>query len=292
MGCRKGRGRSPSHGERFLVAAGVEKIGLVGYNRENDLFIHFDEQKTMSNPILPLPKHIAIIMDGNGRWAQRRGLSRIEGHRAGADTVERVVEECVERGIKYLTLYCFSSENWKRPQSEIDALMALLRAFLVEQRSRLTEHHIRFRVIGRRAQLPADILDEIDQTAALCENNDVLTLTLAINYGSRAEIVDAVRAIVSEAAAGKEFVPEEIDEAFFARHLYTAGIPDPDLLIRTAGESRLSNYLLWQLSYAEIYITPKCWPEFDRADFDTALTEYAQRTRKFGGLADDAKEIR
>ena len=241
----------------------------------------------MSNLIRVLPRHIALIMDGNGRWAARRNLPRVEGHKAGAQTVETIVEAAIEQGVGYLTLYCFSSENWKRPQSEINALMALLKSFLIHQRSRLLEHRIRFRVIGRRDGLPADVLDEIDKTIALCASNDALTLTLAINYGSRGEIIDAVRSILAEAAQKPEFSPDEVDEEFFAQRLYTAGTPDPDLLIRTAGESRLSNYLLWQLSYAEIYITPKCWPDFNRDDFADALAEYARRTRKFGALPED-----
>lgn len=243
----------------------------------------------MSNESLAIPQHIAMIMDGNGRWAAGRNLPRVEGHKAGAQTVETVVEAAIEHKVRFLTLYCFSSENWRRPRAEVEALMALLNSFLIQQRPRLIEHRIRFRVIGRRDGLPADVLEQIDQTVALCAENDALTLTLAINYGARTEIVDAVRAILTEAKADPALTPERVDEEFFARRLYTAGTPDPDLLIRTAGESRLSNYLLWQLSYAEIYITQKCWPDFNRDDFSAALAEYARRTRKFGGLAEEGE---
>ena len=223
--------------------------------------------------------HIAIIMDGNGRWANRRGLPRHEGHYAGAVRVREIVEECVRRSIEQLTLYCFSSENWKRPKPELDLLMSLFREYLKKERENLIKNDIRFSVIGRRRGIAEDILDEVDEITALTKNNNGLHLCLAVNYGSHGEIVDAVKRIVE-----KQIPSDKIDEQCIADHLYTAGMSDPDLLIRTAGELRLSNYLLWQLSYAEIWVTEKCWPDFDIALFDQALQDFARRERKFGGL--------
>ena len=223
--------------------------------------------------------HIAIIMDGNGRWANRRGLPRHEGHHAGAVRVREVVEACVRRKIEQLTLYCFSSENWKRPQAELDLLMDLFREFLKKEREGLIKHDIRFSVIGRRTGIAEDILVEVDESMALTKNNKGLHLCLAVNYGSHCEIVDAVRQIVDA-----KIPSDQIDEQCISDHLYTAGMSNPDLLIRTAGEMRLSNYLLWQLSYAEIWVTEKCWPDFDVAEFDQALKDFARRERKFGGL--------
>jgi len=230
-----------------------------------------------------LPRHIAMIMDGNGRWARERGLERIEGHVRGAETVRRVVEECCRLGIAQLTLYSFSSENWKRPQREVDFLMALLKQYLVDERPEIMEQNIRFRVIGRRRELSPDVLAEIDETERLSAGNTGLTLALAVNYGSRAEIVDAVRSIAERAKQG-ELDPAEIDESTISDGLYTAGMPDPDLLIRTAGEMRVSNYLLWQISYAELWVTEKYWPEFDAATLRQALADYGRRERRFGGL--------
>jgi len=223
--------------------------------------------------------HIAIIMDGNGRWANRQGLPRHEGHQAGAVRVQEIVEECVRRNIEQLTLYCFSSENWKRPKPELDLLMNLFRAYLKKGRDNHLKNDVRFSVIGRRAGIAGDILAAIDELETLTKNNKGLRLCLAVNYGSRGEIVDAVKKIVENKIPG-----DQIDEQCIADHLYTAGMSDPDLLIRTAGEQRLSNYLLWQLSYAEIWVTEKCWPDFDVALFDQALQDFAQRKRKFGGL--------
>ena len=227
--------------------------------------------------------HIAIIMDGNGRWANRQGLPRHEGHRAGVVRVQEIVEACVRRKFEQLTLYCFSSENWKRPQLELDLLMNLFREYLKKGRENLVKHDLRFTVIGRRTGIPEDILAEIDESMALTKNNKGLHLCLAVNYGSRGEIVDAVKKIV-----GKNILPDQIDEQCISDHLYTAGMNDPDLLIRTAGELRLSNYLLWQLSYAEIWVTEKCWPDFDVALFDQALKDFSQRKRKYGGLDSDS----
>jgi undecaprenyl diphosphate synthase len=223
--------------------------------------------------------NIAIIMDGNGRWANRQGLPRHEGHQAGAVRVREIAEECIRRKIKQLTLYCFSSENWKRPKQELDLLMNLFREYLKKEREDLIKNGIRFSVIGRRSGIPENILAEISELMTLTTNNQGLHLCLAVNYGSRGEIVDAVKKI-----ADKKIPSEKIDEQCISDHLYTAGMSDPDLLIRTAGELRLSNYLLWQLSYAEIWVTEKCWPEFDVALFDQALKDFARRKRKFGGL--------
>lgn len=223
--------------------------------------------------------HIAIIMDGNGRWANLRGLPRHEGHRAGAVRVREIAEECSRRKIEQLTLYCLSSENWKRPKPELEFLMMLFREYLRKERVNLLENDIRLSVIGRRTGIAEEILAEMDGTVKLTKNNKGLHLCLAVNYGSRGEIADAVKKIVEET------IPiDQIDEQCISDHLYTAGMSDPDLLIRTAGELRLSNYLLWQLSYAEIWVTEKCWPDFDVAMFDQALKDYALRKRKFGGL--------
>lgn len=230
-----------------------------------------------------LPRHIAVIMDGNGRWARDRGLERIEGHVRGADTVRRVVAECCRLGIGQLTLYSFSSENWKRPRQEVDFLMGLLKHYLVAERGEIMKQNIRFRLIGRRADLGPDVVREIEETEQISAANTGLTLALAVNYGSRAEIVDAVRTIARKVRAG-ELAPDAIDENTISSSLYTAGMPDPDLLIRTAGEMRVSNYLLWQISYAELWVTPIHWPEFTTEVFHSALRDYAARERRFGGL--------
>ncbi|MBN2023231.1 MAG: isoprenyl transferase [Pirellulales bacterium] len=233
-----------------------------------------------------LPRHIAVIMDGNGRWAQRQGLPRIEGHRHGVASVRRVTEECARLGIEQLTLYCLSSENWKRPQAELDFLMHLLEQYMIEERSTILRQNVRLAVIGRRQGIPERVLAEIDKTIAMSRENTGLRLCLAINYGARAEIVDALRHIVAEMAAGR-LDPETLSEEDVARYLYTAGMPDPDLLVRTAGEMRLSNFLLWQISYAEVWVTQLTWPEFDERQLHQALRDYAARDRRFGGLQDD-----
>jgi undecaprenyl diphosphate synthase len=230
-----------------------------------------------------LPRHIAVIMDGNGRWAHERGLPRHEGHRRGVRSVRATIEECCRLGIGQLTLYCLSSENWKRPQAELDFLMALLHQYLIEERAEIMEQNIRFTTIGRRHGLSDDVLRELDENVRISRNNTGLVLCLAINYGSRTEIVDATRALAERAKRG-ELDPAEIDEAVVSDALYTAGMPDPDLLIRTAGEMRVSNYLLWQISYAELWVTPRCWPDFDEGTLHEALRDYAGRVRRFGGL--------
>jgi len=242
------------------------------------------ERSPLDVPAAKLPRHIAIIMDGNGRWAQRRGLPRIEGHRQGATSVRRVTEECARLGIEQLTLYCLSSENWKRPQAELDFLMHLLQQYMVQQRSEVMEHQLQVSVIGRREGLSDDVLAAMDKTVQLSRGNRGLRLCLAINYGSRAEIVDALRGLIAEAQAG-QLDPAALGEDDVARHLYTAGQPDVDLLIRTAGEMRISNFLLWQISYAELWVTELCWPEFDVPQLHAALQAYAARDRRFGGLS-------
>jgi undecaprenyl diphosphate synthase len=222
-------------------------------------------------------------MDGNGRWAQQRGLPRIEGHRRGVQSVRGTIEECCRLGIGQLTLYCLSIENWKRPQAELDFLMTLLRTYLIAERAEIMEQNIRFTTIGRRTELPPQVLEEIDENIRLSRDNTGMVLSLAINYGGRSELVDAVRTLAERARQG-DLDPHEIEEDTVSEALYTAGMPDPDLLIRTAGEMRVSNFLLWQISYAELWVTPKCWPEFDRATLHQALHEFAGRERRFGGL--------
>jgi undecaprenyl diphosphate synthase len=230
-----------------------------------------------------LPAHIAIIMDGNGRWANQRGLPRIEGHARGVRSVRATVEECCRLGIGQLTLYCLSSENWKRPKAELDFLMALLEQYLIEERAEILEQNIRFSVIGRRAELPPGVLREIDENTRLSQDNTGMGLCLAINYGGRTELIDAVRSLARQVQQGT-LKPEAIEEAVISNALYTAGLPDPDLLIRTAGEMRVSNFLLWQISYAELWVTEQCWPDFDRDTLHQALRAYALRERRFGGL--------
>ena len=234
-------------------------------------------------PLERRPRHIAIIMDGNGRWAQRRGLPRIEGHRSGVASVRAATEECARLGIEQLTLYCLSSENWKRPQYELDLLMQLLEQYLIEERTTLINENIRLSVIGRREGLPASALDEMDKTIELSSVHTGMTLCLAINYGGRGEVVDAVRAIADEVRQGR-LQPDDVDEDTIGEHLYTSGMSDPDLLIRTAGEMRVSNFLLWQISYAELWVTDHCWPDFREADLHAAIRDFAARDRRFGGL--------
>ncbi|MDB4766653.1 isoprenyl transferase [bacterium] len=229
------------------------------------------------------PRHIAIIMDGNGRWAQQQSLPRIRGHQQGANQVRIVTETCARLGMEQLTLYCLSSENWKRPQEELEFLMFLLTQFMIDERQTMADNNIRLAIIGSRDRIPADVQKEMDKSLELTAKNTGCCLCLAINYGGRAEIVDAVKQISSKVAAG-ELNEDAIDEALVSDHLYTAGMSDPDLLIRTAGEMRISNYLLWQISYSEMWITQKCWPEFGEADLLQAATDFSKRKRRFGGL--------
>ena len=242
-----------------------------------------DQAELADVPLDKRPHHIAIIMDGNGRWAQRRGLPRIEGHRRGVASVRCATEECARLGIDQLTLYCLSSENWKRPQHELDLLMHLLEQYLIEERTTLINENIRLSVIGRRDGLPDSVLREMDKTIELSCGHTGLRLCLAINYGGRAEMVDAVRSI-AQAVRADTLDADDVGEETIREHLYTAGMSDPDLLIRTAGEMRISNFLLWQISYAELWVTEHCWPEFRESDLHAAIRDFAGRDRRFGGL--------
>ena len=236
-----------------------------------------------------LPSHVAIIMDGNGRWAARRTLPRIAGHRAGADAVRRAVETGARLGLKCLTLYAFSTENWKRPRLEVRALMDLLTEFLRKELKSLRENNIQFRMIGRSEGLNISVLEQIRRAELATYQNTGMRLNIAINYGGRAEIVDAVRLLVQEAVAG-QLRPEEIDDRAIESKLYTRALPDPDLLIRTSGETRISNFLLWQIAYSEIHVTDTLWPDFSESDFFSALIEYQKRDRRYGGIK-QAQEV-
>lgn len=231
-----------------------------------------------------LPRHVAIIMDGNGRWARARGKPRIEGHRQGVHSVRAVVEECARLQIEQLTLYCLSSENWKRPRLELDLLMSLLQTYVVAERDEIMRQDIRFCTIGRTEQLGATILREVQRTVDLSAGNRGMRLCLALNYGSRLEMVDAVRAIALDVQRGT-LAPTDITEETISSRLYTAGMSDPDLLIRTAGEMRVSNFLLWQISYAELWVTETYWPDFRQPHLHEALRSFARRERRFGGLS-------
>lgn len=233
------------------------------------------------------PRHVAVIMDGNGRWAQRQNLPRIEGHLRGVESVRNVMEGCRDFGIEVLTLYCLSSENWKRPPDELEFLMALLKTYLIAERENLVKNNLQLKIIGRRERLPSEVQAEMDRTLDACRENDGMTLCLAINYGARSEIVDAIQSIVDQVSTG-DLVRSQITEQQISDHLYTAGLPDPDLLIRTSGEMRISNFLLWQISYAEIYVTATQWPEFRREELAAAIRDYAARDRRFGGLQDSS----
>jgi undecaprenyl diphosphate synthase len=229
----------------------------------------------------PLPRHIAIIMDGNGRWAQARGLPRIAGYRQGAEAVRRTVRAAGEFGIPYLTLFGFSSENWKRPLAEIDDLMGLLRHYLRGEIAELHRNGVRLRIIGDRERLAPDIVTLIANAEELTRENSGVNLTIALSYGGRAEIVAAVRAIATKAVDGT-VPPEEISEEVISRHLFTADIPDPDLLIRTSGEQRISNFLLWQCAYSELVFTKTLWPDFGPADLEQAIADFGCRERRYG----------
>ena len=230
-----------------------------------------------------IPRHIAVIMDGNGRWAKERGLPRREGHRAGAESVREVTDACIDLGVEFLTLYAFSSENWNRPDAEVKALMALLDRFLSEKAKELEKQDIRLLAIGQLDRLPAKTRALLDRIMANTAGNKTLTLVLALSYGSREEIVSAAKSLATDAAAGI-ISPADINGDLFASRLQTAEIPDPDLLVRTSGEMRISNFLLWQISYAEIVIVKKFWPDFRRNDLNEAVAEYQRRHRRFGAL--------
>lgn len=232
---------------------------------------------------LNIPNHVAIILDGNGRWAKKRLLPRNLGHKAGAKAVEDICEDAWNLGIKYLTVYAFSTENWKRPEDEVNALMKLLRNYLVDCIERSNKNNMRVRVIGEKSALSQDIQDSIEELEKVTEKNTGLNFTIAINYGSRDEITRAVKNIAERVAAG-EIKPDDIDMDIISGSLDTKGIPDPDLLIRTSGEERLSNFLLWQLAYTEFYFTDVLWPDFDKKELEKAIEKYNGRERRFGGV--------
>jgi undecaprenyl diphosphate synthase len=234
-------------------------------------------------PAERMPRHVAIIMDGNGRWARSRGLPRIEGHRKGAQSVRNIGTACAEIGIECLTLYSFSMENWKRPREEVNFLMDLLAMYMKNERPILMKNNIRLRIIGRKQALSPGVIQAMDETVQMTSGNTGMILCLAINYSGRAEIVDAVRDITRLAGEG-HLKTDDVNEELIERHLYTAGLPDPDLMIRTSGEMRISNFLLWKLAYAELYVTDVLWPDFGREDLYKALVEYSRRDRRFGSV--------
>lgn len=228
-----------------------------------------------------MPRHVAMIMDGNGRWAKKRFLNRVKGHEKGSETVREIGTTCRKMGIPFLTLYAFSTENWARPKAEVSALMTLLKRFLVSEREEMVDKGIRLNIVGQKDRLPAEVRQEADVTIDATRHNRDMTLNLALSYGSRQEITHAVSAVAQKVAAG-ELAPEDITEDIVAAHLYTSDIPDPDLVIRTSGEFRLSNFLLWQSAYAEIYITQTLWPDFSKKEFIDILKNYQERDRRFG----------
>ncbi len=242
------------------------------------------DKSSVESSLAGIPAHVAIIMDGNGRWAMARGLPRVEGHRRGVEAVRRAVRSAIEFGLRYLTIYSFSAENWSRPASEISDLMGLLKRFIRNDLADLHRNKIRIRVIGLKRNLSTDINALLTEAEELTKANSGLTLVVAFNYGARQEMIEATRRLVADALAGK-IAPAAIDEAAFAARLDTAGIPDPDLIIRTSGEQRLSNFLLWQSAYSELVFLPMNWPDFDHAAFQSALEVYCARERRFGGTA-------
>lgn len=233
-----------------------------------------DDKKEMTG----IPRHVAFIMDGNGRWAEKRGLPRLEGHRAGVKNIRRILKCLGEHGVEYVTLYAFSTENWSRPEDEVNGIFNLLIEVVGRETQELHKNGVRIRHIGRLEGLPGGVQESINEAVKLTENNTGMTLGVALNYGGRAEILDAVRRIAIE-----KVVPEDIDEKIFGRYLYTAGFPDVDLMIRTSGEMRTSNFLIWQSAYSEFYFTPVLWPDFDEKELEKALLAYSQRQRRFGG---------
>lgn len=238
----------------------------------------------MTHQLKNIPRHVAIIMDGNGRWAKERGLPRIEGHRTGAESVREIVRVAGELGVEYLTLYAFSIENWNRPKAEVAALMHLLEFYLKQEIPELNKNNVRLAAIGRIHELPASAQRQLEKSIEALRKNTGLTLVLALSYGGRAEIVDAARAIAREVKAGR-LDAADIDEKAIAQHLYTRAMPDPDLLVRTSAEMRVSNFLLWQISYAEIYVTETLWPDFRKLQFIKAMEDYGKRDRRFGRVS-------
>lgn len=238
-----------------------------------------------------LPKHIAVIMDGNGRWARKKGMMRVFGHQNGVKAVRETVETCAELGVKCLTLYAFSTENWNRPKSEVDALMSLLISTLRKELHTLTENNIRLRAIGDLSALPPDGYRELMEVMEQTENNEQMDLILALSYSARWEMTEAIRKIAAEVAEG-ELSPDQINEECISKHLNTAGFPDPELLIRTSGESRVSNFLLWQIAYTELYFTPTLWPDFRKEDVYMAILDFQKRERRFGKTSEQIQEKR
>jgi undecaprenyl diphosphate synthase len=262
---------------RATIPAGLDR-------KETEVYLRLDPGR--------LPKHIAIIMDGNGRWAKRRHLPRVAGHRAGVASVRSTVETAARIGISALTLYAFSEENWKkRPKSETDFLMGLLSRYLKQEVPTLNKNNIRLEYIGRQQELPASVQEKMQWARSATSQNSGMVLTLALNYSARSEIVDALRSLVDAAQRNGGIEHLEIDEDSVSRHLYTRDLPDPDLVIRTSGEMRLSNFLLWQLAYAEIHVIPTLWPEFRGLHLLEALADYQKRERRYGGLADHALNV-
>ncbi len=258
---------------RHTVPAGMDR-------KEAAAYLRLDSAR--------LPQHIAIIMDGNGRWARRRHMPRVAGHRAGVNSVRSTVETAARIGIPALTLYAFSEENWKkRPQTEVDFLMRLLCRFLKAEVNTLNENNVRLKYIGRQHELPSSVRREMDEASDATAKNSGMLLTLALNYSARSEIVDAFRSLAEAASRNGGIAHMEIDEQSISDHLYTRGLPDPDLVIRTSGEMRLSNFLLWQLAYAEIYVTPTLWPDFRGLHLLEGIEDYQKRDRRYGGLATD-----
>jgi len=234
---------------------------------------------TAKHDLTKIPQHVAIIMDGNGRWAAKRGLPRLAGHRAGVENIQRVLEGCADYGVKILTLYAFSTENWSRPQEEVQGLLRILEEVIDRRTQEFHEKGVQLRHLGQLEGLSDSLKAKVRYAIDLTRNNDKGILNIAFNYGGRSEIVEAARRIIQAGIA-----PQSLDENLFSRYLYTAGLPDPDLIVRTAGEMRLSNYLIWQAAYAEYYSTPTLWPDFDKQEFHKALHAYSQRVRRFGGL--------
>ncbi len=251
-------------------------------NEEERLLTELDANK--------LPQHIAVIMDGNGRWAQRRHLPRIAGHRAGVQSARAIIETCARLHIPALTLYAFSMENWRRPKAEIDFLMRLLREYLRKELPVIHRNNIRFMVIGRPDQLPEAVRADVDRAMQQTAGNSGMQLAVALNYGGRAELVDAFNRILDR-VRNNGLATARVDEEMISQHLYTAGLPDPDLLIRTSGEMRVSNFLLWQIAYAEIYVTETLWPDFTRAQLFEALLDFQKRERRYGGLAETRQRV-
>lgn len=247
-------------------------------------------QKSVTIDVNKLPRHIAIIMDGNGRWAQKRFMPRFLGHRSGMEALRQIVSECRSLGIEYLTVYAFSTENWKRPENEVSYLMNLLVEYIGKELDELHQKGIKIRTAGDISILPQICQTEIQHSCEVTKNNQEMILNIAINYGSRHEIINAVKSIVSDFQSGNLKDLDAINEEYFADHLYTRGLPDPDLVIRTAGEKRISNFLLWQLAYAEFYVTDVLWPDFNRQELHKAIADYQTRVRKYGGLSETGAE--